>query len=93
MLALGVLLSHPAHAQSAGAPDSQSAGSNLLGGMGGARSWLDARGISYGITETSELLANVTGGVHTGPAYDGLTSLGLGLDTKRRSAGKAGPSI
>jgi porin len=57
--------------------------SSLLGDMLGVRPWLAARGITTGINETSEVLANVTGGVKTGPAYDGLTLLSAGLDTER----------
>ncbi|WP_428377614.1 carbohydrate porin [Lichenicoccus sp.] len=56
---------------------------NLLGDMGGLRSGLAAVGISYGINETSEVLANVTGGLKTGPDYDGLTLLSVGLDTDK----------
>ena len=56
---------------------------NLLGDMGGARSWLLAKGISYGINETSEVLGNVTGGTRTGADYDGLTLMSVGLDTDK----------
>ena len=61
--------------------------SSLLGDMLGVRPWLAARGITAGINETSEVLANVTGGVKTGPAYDGLTLLSAGLDTERSTEG------
>ncbi len=57
--------------------------SNLLGDMGGARSWLAARGITYGINETSEVLGNPTGGIRTGVDYDGLTLASVGLDTDK----------
>jgi porin len=57
---------------------------NLLGTMFGLRPYLASKGISYGISETSEVLGNVTGGVHRGADYDGLTTLSVGLD-----AGKA----
>ena len=57
--------------------------SNLLGDMGGARSWLAARGITYGINETSEVLGNPTGGIRTGIDYDGLTLASVGLDTDK----------
>ena len=57
--------------------------SNLLGDMGGARSWLAARGITYGLNETGEVLGNVTGGIRTGADYDGLTTASVGLDTAR----------
>ncbi len=54
---------------------------NLLGDLFGVRSYLAAKGITYGINETSEVLGNVTGGVHQGADYDGLTLLSIGLDT------------
>ncbi len=56
---------------------------NLLGDMGGLRTFLGKYGISLGITETSEVLGNVTGGLHRGAAYDGLTTLTLSLDTAK----------
>jgi porin len=40
-------------------------------------------GITFGLTETSEVLGNVTGGVHTGAAYEGLTLMSLGVDTSK----------
>jgi porin len=55
--------------------------SNLLGDPGGARSGLCSRGISYGLQETSEVLGNVTGGIHRGADYDGMTEMSLGIDT------------
>jgi porin len=54
---------------------------NLLGTMGGLRTVLGNVGISLGLTETSEVLGNVGGGVHRGADYDGLTTMTLGLDT------------
>jgi porin len=55
----------------------------LLGDMGGLRTELSKYGISLAIQETSEVLGNVTGGTHTGAAYDGLTQMLLQLDTNR----------
>lgn len=55
----------------------------LLGDMDGLRPALGRYGISLGLTETSEVLGNVTGGVHRGFAYDGLTTLTIGLDTQK----------
>ena len=79
--------SSPGARTSAGTPpgllDALFTGNNLLGDMGGLRSGLASLGVSYGINETSEVLANVTGGVRTGPAYDGLTLLSVGLDTDK----------
>ena len=49
--------------------------------MGGLRPALAERGVTLGLTETSEWLRNVRGGLQTGQAYHGLTTLTLGLDT------------
>ncbi len=54
----------------------------LLGDMWGLRSGLSRYGISFALSETSEVLGNVTGGVHTGFDYDGLTQAVLQLDTQ-----------
>ncbi len=72
-----------AKAQPAETPDSFWTRSNLLGDIGGLRSTLGDYGISLGLTETSELLGNTSGGVKRGIAYDGLTTLTLGLDTEK----------
>jgi porin len=55
---------------------------NLLGDLGGARTALGNAGVTFGIQETDEVLGNITGGTHQGAAYDGLTMMSLGLDTK-----------
>lgn len=57
--------------------------SNLFGDIGGLRTWMGNHGLSLGLTETSEYLYNTTGGLKTGGAYDGLTTLTLGLDTQK----------
>jgi porin len=56
---------------------------NLLNDMGGLRTVLGTYGISLGLQETSEVLGNVSGGVHRGADYDGLTEMSLGLDTQK----------
>ncbi len=56
---------------------------SLFGDMWGLRSGLSRFGISLTLSETSEVLGNVTGGVKTGFAYDGLTQAVLQLDTER----------
>jgi len=56
---------------------------NLLGEMGGLRPALDRYGLSLGISEISEVLGNVTGGVRRGADYDGLTTMSLRLDTAK----------
>ncbi len=55
----------------------------LLGDMGGLRPALAGYGVTLGLAEVSEVLGNVTGGIHRGAAYDGLTEASLGLDTQR----------
>ena len=55
----------------------------LLGDMGGLRSKLAGYGVSLGLTEQSEVLGNLTGGIHRGAVYEGVTSLGLGVDTEK----------
>ena len=57
--------------------------SNLLGDMWGLRTALNNVGLSLGLSETSEVFGNATGGVHRGAAYDGLTQMSLGLDTQK----------
>ena len=55
----------------------------LLGTMSGLRPFLAQYGISLALQETSEVLGNVTGGLHKGFDYDGLTQMVLQLDTNR----------
>jgi porin len=55
----------------------------MLGDMWGLRKELSQYGISFAIQETSEVLGNVTGGIHQGATYDGLTQMILQVDTKR----------
>jgi len=63
---------------------------NLLGDIGGLRPLLGNYGISIGLTETDEVLGNVTGGRRTGFDYDGLTELSLGIDTEKAFGWKGG---
>ncbi len=56
---------------------------NLLGDMGGVRPWLGQYGVTFNLQEISEILGNVTGGLHTGADYEGLTTMGLSLDTEK----------
>jgi len=55
----------------------------MLGEMWGLRPWLSQYGVTLTVQETSESLGNVTGGVHRGFDYDGLTTATLQLDTER----------
>ena len=63
---------------------------NLLGDMGGLRPYLAQRGVSLDVTETSEVLGNLTGGVHRGSAYDGVTEIALGIDASKAFGWKDG---
>ena len=56
---------------------------NLLGDIWGLRTALGQHGITLGAQETSEDLGNVTGGIHRGFDYDGLTVLNLQVDTDK----------
>ena len=55
----------------------------MLGDMWGLRTTLAKYGITFALQETSEVLGNVTGGIHNAVAYDGLTQMALQLDTER----------
>ena len=57
--------------------------SNLLGDLYGVRNVLGSYGISLGLQETSEVFGNATGGIHRGAAYNGLTTMSLGIDTDK----------
>ncbi|TKC81248.1 carbohydrate porin [Trinickia terrae] len=57
--------------------------SNLLGDMGGLRPWLGNYGVTFGLQETSEYMANLSGGTAHGGAYQGVTQMGLGIDTQK----------
>ncbi|MDI7066579.1 carbohydrate porin, partial [Klebsiella pneumoniae] len=52
-------------------------------GMGGLRPWLGDHGVTLSLQETSEYLNNLSGGVKRGGAYDGLTQLGVVVDTQK----------
>ena len=55
----------------------------LFGDLFGLRTALSQWGISIAFQESSEILANATGGLVTQPFYDGLTQFILQLDTQR----------
>ena len=67
-------------ADKAAGPDDPWQRKMLLGDLGGLRPWLDTYGVKLGITETSEVLGNPSGGLHQGAIYEGLTDLNLGVD-------------
>ena len=56
---------------------------NLLGDIGGLRPWLGKYGVTFQLTETSEYLANLRGGLSRGGAYDGLTTATVQMDTQK----------
>ena len=56
---------------------------NLLGDLGGLRPVLDGYGITLKLSETGEVLGNVTGGTRRGFAYAGLSTVSLELDTAK----------
>lgn len=56
---------------------------SLLGDAGGLRSGLWNYGITFGIQDINEVWGNVSGGIHQGAAYDGVTLMSVGLDTQR----------
>jgi porin len=55
----------------------------LLGDIGGLRPWLGKYGVTFGLTETSEYLANLRGGLARGGDYDGLTTATVQVDTQK----------
>ncbi|WP_321886579.1 carbohydrate porin [Paraburkholderia bannensis] len=55
----------------------------LLGDIGGLRPWLGRYGLSLQLSETSEYLANLRGGLARGGDYDGLTTATVQLDTQK----------
>ena len=57
--------------------------SSLLGDIGGLRSLLARDGMTFGLTETSEYLGNVSGGVQKGFVYDGLTTATVTVDSAK----------
>jgi porin len=63
---------------------------NLLGDLGGIRTSLGDHGLTFGVQNIDELLANVSGGTRRGASYDGVTLLGVGLDTQKAGAWDGG---
>jgi porin len=55
----------------------------MLGDMGGLRPWLGKYGVTFALTETSEVLANLRGGLARGADYDGVTTATVQLDTQK----------
>lgn len=74
LCALLTALAAPALAQ-------QDDNAGLLGDWGGLRPELEAHGVTVGITDAENLLANVSGGVKTGATLQGVTTMTLDVDT------------
>ena len=68
-------------AEPAASPQDANA-SNLLGDMGGLRSAIQPYGLTFGLSETSEILGNVSGGMRRGAIYEGLTDANLQWDLR-----------
>lgn len=52
----------------------------LTGDWNGLRPWLEARGITISLTQTSDLLGNPAGGIRQAAAYDGLFEPEVDID-------------
>ena len=62
----------------------------LLGDMSGLRPFLSKYGLSLSVSEVSEVFGNVTGGIHQGADYDGVTTLALQVDTQQANLYQGG---
>ncbi len=77
---LGLLTAAPAAAQSAGSDILQRP--NLLGTIGGLRTALGSVGVTFGLTDSENLLDNTTGGLKTGATMQGVTTGTIDVDTQ-----------
>ncbi|HYP64689.1 MAG TPA: carbohydrate porin [Acidocella sp.] len=73
----------PAFAQSDNNNGSIWQRSQLLGDIGGLRTALGNAGITFGLSDSENLLANVSGGVKTGATMQGVTTMSLDMDTQK----------
>jgi porin len=55
----------------------------LTGDWNGYRNWLRDHGVTFTMTQTSDVLGNVSGGLRTGTAYDGVFQLQGDFDMDR----------
>ena len=55
----------------------------LLGDAGGLRTWLGRYGVSVTLTDVSDVLGNVSGGIDKGATYNALTTLTVQMDTQK----------
>jgi porin len=72
-----------AAAQASPAPASLWTQSSLFGDIGGLRPLMAGYGVTFGLQETSEYVNNLSGGTRRGGAYDGVTQVGIGVDTQK----------
>ena len=56
---------------------------NLLGDFGGLRPALDKYGVSFGLTEATEVFGNPSGGAKRAAVIEGLTQLSIGVDAQK----------
>ncbi len=81
-MALGAALGGaPAYAQSGNGNIWQRP--ELLGDIGGLRTALGNAGITFGLNDSENLLANLSGGVKTGATMQGVTTMSLDVDTAK----------
>ena len=64
----------------------------LLGDVAGLRPLFERYGVTFDLSETSEVLANPTGGLRQGGIYEGLLALILAIDLEK-AAGLKGTSL
>ena len=81
-IVLAIILSGTGAKAAEEAPPSYSE-TTLTGDWNDYRSWLHDRGVIFTITQTSDWLGNVSGGVRTGTAYDGVFQLQGDFDMDR----------
>ncbi len=55
----------------------------LLGDLGGLRTQLEDKGITFGLQEQAEVFGNVTGGVRQGAIFEGALLMSLAVDTEK----------
>jgi len=57
--------------------------SSLLGDLRGIRPAIGEYGLTFGLSETSEILGNPTGSIRQGAIYEGLTDANLKFDLQK----------
>ena len=55
----------------------------LFGDMGGLRTLMSNYGITVTLTDVSDIMGNISGGINKGTTYSGLTTLTLQMDTQK----------